>query len=244
MAIRQKLLGGLVAGSLALFMPCDAVFAAVPTINANPETTQTVRTVLVLTLMAFIPALLICTTSFIRIIVVLSMIRHGLGMPETPPNSVLLSLALFLTLLTTGPALQAVSERGVQPFLDGRIGVDQAVERSAEPLRTFMLKQVRDSDLKTIYGIARKPLPAKPADVSMVQLVPAFMLNELRVAFTIGFVVLLPFLLIDLIVSAVLLSLGMLMVPPATISLPLKILMFVVIDGWGLLVTGVVGSFR
>jgi flagellar biosynthesis protein FliP len=165
-------------------------------------------------------------------------------MPETPPNSVLLSLALFLTALSTGPALQDVAEKGVQPFLDGRISVDQAMERSAAPLRTFMLRQVRDSDLKTVYGISRKPLPAKPADVSMVQLVPAFMLNELRVAFTIGFVILLPFLLIDLVVSAVLLSLGMLMVPPATISLPLKILMFVVIDGWGLLITGVIGSFR
>jgi flagellar biosynthesis protein FliP len=244
MAANHKIGAALLAFAIIMLMPVDAAFAAAPTISANAETTQTVRTVLVLTLMAFIPALMICTTSFVRIVVVLSMVRHGLGMPETPPNSVLLSLALFLTLLSTGPALQAVSERGVQPFLDGRISVDQAMERSAEPLRSFMLKQVRDSDLKTIYGIARKPLPAKPADVSMVQLVPAFMLNELRVAFTIGFVILLPFLLIDLIVSAVLLSLGMLMVPPATISLPLKILMFVVIDGWGLLVTGVIGSFR
>jgi flagellar biosynthesis protein FliP len=222
----------------------QGAWAAPPTISANAETTQTVRTVLVLTLMAFIPALLICTTSFVRIIVVLSMIRHGLGMPETPPNSVLLSLALFLTLLSTGSALQDVAEKGVQPFLDGRISIEQAMTRSAAPLRTFMLKQVRDSDLKTVYEIAREPLPAKPSDVGMMQLVPAFMLNELRVAFTIGFVILLPFLLIDLVVSAVLLSLGMLMVPPATISLPLKVLMFVVIDGWGLLVTGVIGSFR
>lgn len=220
----------------------EPAFAA--PIPVNAETTQTVRTVLVLTLMAFIPAFLICTTSFIRIVIVLSMIRHGLGMPETPPNSVILSLGLFLTLLSTGPALQTVSERGVQPFLDGRISVEQAVELSSEPLRTFMLSQVRDRDLKVIYDISRKPLPAKPADVGMMQLVPAFMLNELRIAFTIGFVILLPFLLIDLVVSAVLLSLGMLMVPPATISLPLKILMFVVIDGWGLVVTGVLGSFR
>jgi flagellar biosynthesis protein FliP len=222
----------------------DGACAATPTISANAETTGTVRTVLVLTLMAFIPALLICTTSFVRIVVVLSMIRHGLGMPETPPNSVILSLALFLTALSTGPALQNVAENGVQPFLDGRISIDQAMERSAAPLRGFMLRQVRDTDLKTVYDISKKPLPAKPADVSMIQLVPAFMLNELRVAFSIGFVILLPFLLIDLVVSAVLLSLGMLMVPPATISLPLKILMFVVIDGWGLLITGVIGSFR
>lgn len=215
-----------------------------PMISADAETTQTVRTFLLLTLMAFLPAILICTTSFIRIIVVLSMIRHGLGMPETPPNSVLLSLALFLTLLSTGTALEQVGNRGVQPFLEGRISIDQAVQRSSAPLRDFMLRQVRDKDLQTVYGIAKKPLPASPADVSMMQLVPAFMLNEIRVAFTIGFVIFLPFLLIDLVVSAVLLSLGMLMVPPATISLPLKILMFVVIDGWGLVITGVLGSFR
>ena len=234
-----------IAATLAGLLLCSgSVMAAAPVITADAEVTQTVRTVLVLTLMAFVPAFLICTTSFIRIIVVLSMIRHGLGMPETPPNSVLLSLGLFLTLLSTGPALQAVSEKGVMPFLDGRLTIEQTMERSSAPLRDFMLRQVRDQDLKVIYGIAKKPLPARAADVGMVQLVPAFMLNELRVAFTIGFVLLLPFLLIDLVVSAVLLSLGMLMVPPATISLPLKILMFVVIDGWGLVVTGVLGSFR
>lgn len=236
---------------LALMSLFVVVFLCVPdvahaqtVISANAETTQTVRTFLVLTLMAFLPALLICTTSFIRIIVVLSMIRHGLGMPETPPNAVLLSLALFLTLLSTGPALEQVGAQGVQPFLDGRISIEQAMERSSAPLRAFMLRQVRDRDLKVVYDIAKKPLPASPAEVGMMQLIPAFILNEIRIAFTIGFVILLPFLLIDLVVSAVLLSLGMLMVPPATISLPLKVLMFVVIDGWGLVITGVLGSFR
>jgi flagellar biosynthesis protein FliP len=223
---------------------CATSAIAAPTIAANPETTQTVRTVLVLTLMAIIPSLLICTTSFVRIVVVLSMIRHALGMPETPPNAVIVSLALFMTALSTGPALQAVAENGVQPFLDGRISIDQALDRGSAPLQTFMLSQVRDRDLQTVYEIARKPLPTAPTDVGMIQLIPAFMLNELRTAFTIGFVILLPFLLIDLVVSAVLLSLGMLMVPPATISLPLKILMFVVIDGWGLVLKGVLGSFR
>lgn len=236
---RRFVVASLVA-TLALW---PAVTNAAP-IEAGPETTQTVRTVLTLTLLAFLPALLICTTSFVRIVVVLSMIRHGLGMPETPPNSVLVSLALFLTLLSTGGTLQAVSETSLQPFLQGRISVSQAAERGAAPLRSFMLRQVRDQDLKVVYDISRRPLPGSPEEVGLAQLVPAFMLNELRVAFTIGFVILLPFLLIDLVVSAVLLSLGMLMVPPATIALPLKILMFVVIDGWGLVVTGVVGSFR
>jgi flagellar biosynthesis protein FliP len=233
----------LVVGAM-LLVSCVTAATAAPVISASTETTQTVRTVLVLSLMAIIPSLLICTTSFIRIIVVLSMIRHALGMPETPPNAVIVSLALFLTALSTGPVLQSVGENSVQPFLNGTISIDQALNRGSAPLRSFMLKQVRDRDLQTVYDIARKPLPAEPAQVGMMQLVPAFMLNELRTAFTIGFVILLPFLLIDLVVSAVLLSLGMLMVPPATISLPLKILMFVIIDGWGLILKGVLGSFR
>jgi flagellar biosynthesis protein FliP len=241
MRLKTSRMAALFVGTLFF---AGAAQAATPIVSASAETTETVRTVLVLTLMAFLPALMICTTSFVRIIVVLSMIRHGLGMPETPPNSVLVSLALFLTLLSTGPTIQQVAESGVQPFLDGKISIDQAIERGGAPLHKFMLNQVRDRDLKTVYDVARKPLPKTPAEVGMTQLVPAFMLNELRVAFTIGFVILLPFLLIDLVVSAVLLSLGMLMVPPATIALPLKILMFVVIDGWGLIVTGLVGSFR
>lgn len=214
--------------------------AAQPPLAIN----ETVRTALLLTLLGFIPALLVCTTSFVRIAVVLSMVRHAFGMPETPPNIVLLTLSLFLTLLSTGPALQAVADEGVRPFLAGQAGLEEAAEKSAAPLRAFMLRQVHDEDLATIYEIARKPLPDRPEAVGIVQLVPAFMLNELRTAFTIGFVVLLPFLLIDLVVSAILLSLGMLMVPPNTISLPLKILMFVLIDGWGLLMRSVVGSFH
>lgn len=206
--------------------------------------TDTVRTALLLTLMAFIPAILICTTSFVRIVVVLSMIRHAFGMPETPPNAVLVSLAMFMTILSMGPAMQSVAQIGIQPFLADQISIEQALERSSAPLREFMLRQVHDQDLKTTYELSHAPLPATAAEVGMIQLVPAFMLNELRTAFTIGFVVLLPFLLIDLVVSAVLLSLGMLMVPPATISLPLKILMFVLIDGWGLILKGVLGSFR
>lgn len=206
--------------------------------------TDTVRTALLLTLMAFIPAILICTTSFVRIVVVLSMIRHAFGMPETPPNAVLVSLAMFMTILSMGPAMQSVAQIGIQPFLADQISIEQALERSSAPLREFMLRQVHDQDLKTTYELSHAPLPATAAEVGMIQLVPAFMLNELRTAFTIGFVVLLPFLLIDLVVSAVLLSLGMLMVPPATISLPLKILMFVLIDGWGLILKGVLGSFH
>jgi flagellar biosynthesis protein FliP len=208
------------------------------------NSTEVIRIAVVLTLLALIPALAICMTAFVRIVVVLSMIRHGFGMPETPPNQVLVSLAIFLTIFSMLPTFSAVSTNALQPFMDGAIGVEQALDRGSEPLRQFMLRQVRDQDIKTIYDISKQPLPASAAEVDLMHLTPAFMLNELRVAFKIGFVVLLPFLLIDLVVASILLSLGMLMVPPSTLSLPIKVLMFVLIDGWGLVMQGVVGSFR
>jgi len=208
------------------------------------RTAEPVRIAVILTLLALIPALAICMTPFIRIIVVLSMIRHAFGMPETPPNQVLVSLAIFLTAFTMMPALSAINDHALRPFLDGRISVTEGMTEAAGPLRNFMLRQVHDSDIKAVYDISKQPLPARAADVGTMQLTSAFMLNELRVSFKIGFVVLLPFLLIDLVVSSVLLSLGMLMVPPSTLSLPIKVLMFVLIDGWSLVLQGVVGSFR
>lgn len=210
----------------------------------DAKTADVVRIALILTLMALLPALLISMTSFVRIIVVLSMIRHAFGMPETPPNPVLVSLAIFLTALSMAPTFEAVNSRALQPFLSGQLSVSQAIDQGTGPARDFMLRQVRDQDIKAVYDISRKPLPEKAADVGLMQLVPAFMLNELRVAFRIGFVVLLPFLLIDLVVSSILLALGMLMVPPTTLSLPIKVLMFVLIDGWSLVLQGVLGSFR
>jgi len=202
------------------------------------------RTALILTLLAVIPSILICTTSFVRIVVVLSMVRHAFGMPETPPNAVLMSLALFLTAFTMSPTLSAVNAQAVQPLLANRIGVEEAMRKGSAPLRDFMLAQTRDQDIETIYAVAHATPPERPDQVEILKLVPAFLLNELRVSFTIGFVILVPFLLIDLVVSAILLSLGMMMVPPATISLPIKLLMFVLIDGWSLVLQGVLGSFK
>lgn len=221
-------------------------FAFAQSLNSSlsADSTELVRTALLLGLMAFIPSMVICMTSFVRIVIVLSMIRHALGMPETPPNSVLVSLALFLTALSMAPTMQRVTDEGVQPFLNGEISIEAGMQNASAPLREFMLAQVRDRDLKTVYAISKQKLPPSAKDVGLMLLTPAFMLNELRTAFTIGFVILLPFLLIDLVVSAILLSLGMLMVPPATISLPLKILMFLLIDGWSLILEGVLGSFR
>jgi len=202
-----------------------------------------VRTALLLSLLAIIPAILVSMTSFIRIVIVLSMVRHAFGMPETPPNPVLVSLALFLTAFTMSPTLSDLNQRAMQPLLSGTIGVEQAIEAGTGPLRDFMLSQTRDSDIESVYAISDTPLPTRREEVDILKLTPAFILNELRVSFTIGFVILLPFLVIDLVVASILLSLGMMMVPPATISLPIKILMFVLIDGWKLVLEGVLGSF-
>lgn len=236
------------SSAAARHMPADASYVAVvnhaPIAKQQEKTAEIVRIALILSLMAIIPALIISTTSFVRIVVVLSMIRHALGMPETPPNQLIVTLALFLTAIAMGPTCDRLYRDALTPFLDGQLTVQEAMDRGSDPLRSFMLRQVRDQDIKTIYEISRKPLPHRASEVGLMQLVPAFMLNELRVAFRIGFVVMLPFLLIDIVVSSILVSLGMLMVPPSTLSLPLKVLMFVLIDGWSLVLQGVLGSFR
>lgn len=214
-------------------------------IEEVPEvfSSELVRIGVILTILAVIPTIFISMTSFIRIAIVLSMVRHAFGMPETPPNQVLVSLALFLTLFVMAPTLNEVNEKGVQPLLSGEVSIEVALEQGTEPLKAFMLSQVRDDDLATMYQISDTPLPSSPEEVSLMMLTPAFILNELRVAFTIGFVILLPFLLIDLLVSSILLSLGMMMVPPTTIALPIKILLFVVIDGWSLVIQGLLGGY-
>ncbi|MGQ0661111.1 flagellar type III secretion system pore protein FliP [Sphingosinicella sp.] len=227
----------LAIGLLLLAAPLEA---AVP--NA-PAGSDVGRMTLILTLLAIVPAIMVSMTSFVRIVIVLAMVRHAFGMPETPPNAVLVSLALFLTAFTMAPTLSSVNRDALQPLMAGTIGVEQALSAGSAPLRDFMLSQTRDSDIEAIYGIAGQPVPQRPQDVEILKLAPAFILNELRAAFTIGFVILLPFLVIDLVVSSVLLALGMMMVPPTTISLPIKLLMFVLIDGWRLILVGVLGSF-
>lgn len=218
---------------------------AVPeTAKAAESTSQAVRVVLGLTLLAVLPALLVCVTSFLRIIVVLSMLRQAIGMPETPPNTVLIGLGLFLTLFTMSPVLEKVNEHALEPYLAGQMSTRAAYEKASEPLRDFMVRQTREADLALTVELSKAKPPRTMEDISNVQLVPAFMLSELRAAFQIGFVIFLPFLLIDLIVSSVLMALGMMMVPPTTIALPLKVLMFILIDGWSLVLKALVGSFH
>ncbi len=205
--------------------------------------TEVTRTALMLALLAVIPALIVSTTSFIRIIVVLAMVRHAFGMPQTPPNIVLISLSLFMSAFLMGPTLQEVNTNAVSPFLEGTANLDDSLGNASRPLKEFMLQHTRESDIATVYSIAKAPLPDTAEEIDILKLIPAFIMNELRVAFTIGFVIMLPFLLIDLVVASILLSLGMMMVPPQTISLPVKVLMFVLIDGWSLLLQGLIGSF-
>ena len=197
-----------------------------------------------LTVLSVAPALLLMTTSFTKILVVLSLTRNALGLTNVPPNQVLTGLALFLSLFVMGPVLSEVNELGVQPYLDGEKQQSQAFADGAAPLRGFMLERTRDDELALFTKVAQDERPERREDVPLTTLVPAFVLSELKSAFIIGFVVFVPFLVIDLVVSATLMSLGMMMLPPVMISLPFKLLLFVLVDGWGLVVTSLVASYR
>ncbi len=212
--------------------------------DSAQQMTPYIRTLIGLSLISLVPAALMAMTSFTRIIITLSFVRHALGLPETPPNAVLITLAMFLTLFTMAPTLEKVERTAYTPFVEGKLNLRQAAEAGVQPFKDFMARHVRDQDLDLVASMVRKPSPDKAESADLYQLVPAFMLSELRVAFSVGFVIFLPFLLIDLIVSAVLMSLGMMMMPPITVSLPLKLLLFVLIDGWGLILRAIVGSYQ
>jgi len=203
----------------------------------------TLRILLGLAVLSLAPALVITLSSFTRIIIVLSFLRSALGTQQTPPNAVLISFALFLTFFVMQPVLKQANERGLQPYLAGDIGDDAALAAIVEPLREFMFRQTREKDLALFVEIGRIPRPAKPEDVPFYVLMPSFIISELKSAFQLGFVLYVPFLIIDLVVASSLMSMGMLMVPPVMISLPVKILLFVMVDGWHLITRSVVLSF-
>ena len=208
------------------------------------EIATALKVLVALTVLSLAPAILAVMTAFTRIIIVLSMLRHAFGMQETPPNTVLISLALFLTLFTMTPVFEQVNEKSFTPYMEGSISSDKAIDRGLKPLREFMIRQTREQDLKVMLEISKTEPPDSVDDIKTLHLVPAFMLSELKTAFQIGFVIFLPFLLIDIVVSSILMSMGMLMVPPMMISMPLKVLMFVLIDGWNLVVRALLGSFH
>ncbi len=197
-----------------------------------------------LTVLSLAPSILIMLTSFTRIVVVLSMLRNALGLQQTPPNAVIMSLALFLTLFTMMPVSKAIYYDAYEPYQAKHINGEVALQKAEAPLRRFMLKQTREKDLQLIWKLAKEPQPSQAEDIKFYQLIPAFLLSELQTAFQIGFMIFLPFLLVDLIVSGILMTMGMMMMPPMTLSLPIKILLFVLIDGFDLVVQALVTSFH
>ncbi|GAC1326135.1 MAG: flagellar type III secretion system pore protein FliP [Chloroflexota bacterium] len=198
---------------------------------------------LLLTVLSLVPAILMMVTSFIRITIVLSFVRNALGAQQMPPNQVLVGLALFLSLFVMAPTWQKVNAEAVQPYMSNQLAADKAFDRGSQPVRDFMFKQVRERDLALFLDVGNLPRPNTQVDVPTYVLVPAFMISELKTAFQMGFMIMVPFLVIDLVVSTVLMSMGMMMLPPASISLPFKLLLFVMADGWHLIVRSLVTSF-
>ncbi|MBO0344968.1 flagellar type III secretion system pore protein FliP [Roseibium sp. CAU 1637] len=221
-------------------------FAQDVTIGFGEGTTLTERAVQLVALMtvfSLAPSILVMVTSFTRIVVVLSMLRSAIGLQTAPPNTVMVSLALFLSAFIMAPTFQQAYDEGVQPLVEGTIDFTQAYERVSDPFRTFMLTQVREKDLMLFQELSGKDLPDTPEDLQMQILVPAFMISELRRAFEIGFLLYLPFLIIDLVIASVLMSMGMMMLPPVVISLPFKLIFFVLVDGWHMVAGSLVKSF-
>ena len=206
-------------------------------------TERVVQLVAFLTVLSLAPSILIMMTSFTRIVVVLSLLRTALGTATAPPNAVIVALAMFLTAFVMGPALQRSYDLGIRPLVNNEITVEQAFERSTEPLKVFMQKNVREKDLALFSDLSREPRPATPEELSLRILVPAFMISELKRAFEIGFLLFLPFLIIDLVVASVLMSMGMMMLPPVVVSLPFKLIFFVLVDGWSLVAGSLVQSY-
>jgi flagellar biosynthetic protein FliP len=215
-----------------------------PASAAGGDLALPIRILLLFSVLSLAPAILVTMTAFTRIVVVLSMLRHAIGMQETPPNQVLVSLALFLSLFAMMPVLTQINEKALKPYSAGQLKIERAAELASAEMRDFMVRQTRESDLALMVELSHATPPKRVEDISLVQLIPAFMLGELRAAFQIGFMIFLPFVMIDLVVSSVLMSLGMMMVPPVMISLPLKLLTFILIDGWNLLARSLLGSFH
>ncbi len=239
--------------SLALLLPAGLTFAqaasGLPAITSTPAAgggttySLTIQTLLLMTALTFIPAIVLMMTGFTRIIIVMSLLRHALGTQTTPPNQVLVGLTLFLTFFVMSPVLDRVYTEAYQPLAENKINIMEAAERAAIPMRSFMLKQTRESDLALFAGIARIERIEKPEDTPLRILVPAFVISELKTAFQIGFIIFIPFLIIDMVVASMLMSMGMMMMSPVMVSLPFKLMLFVLVDGWHLVIGSLMQSF-
>jgi flagellar biosynthetic protein FliP len=237
-----------VAVGLAGVLAAAAVPAAAQEISINfgeggGLTERVVQLIALLTVLSLAPSILVMMTCFTRIVVVLSLLRTALGTATAPPNAVIISLALFLTAFVMGPTLQSAYQEGLRPLINNEITTEQAFERGVGPLRSFMQKNVREKDLKLFADLSREPPPTAPEEMSLRILVPAFMISELKRAFEIGFLLFLPFLIIDLVVASVLMAMGMMMLPPVVVSLPFKLIFFVLVDGWSLVAGSLIQSY-
>lgn len=230
-------------------LPLAAAAQALPAITSTSvpgggtQWSLSIQTLLLLTGLTFIPAMLLMMTSFTRIIIVFSLLRHAMGTQTSPPNQVLVGLAMFLTFFIMAPVGEKIYTDAYVPLSENKLNFPDALERGAIPLRAFMLKQVREADLATFARIAKQPAPEKIEDIPMRILIPAFVTSELKTAFQIGFIVFIPFLIIDMVVASVLMSMGMMMMSPVIVALPFKIMLFVLVDGWNLLIGSLVLSF-
>lgn len=250
--MKNKQLTVLATIALAIFFgptlaganPLPAVDLTIQPTDQPEQVVDTVKLLLILTVLSLVPAFLMLLTSFTRIVVVLSFLRQGLGTQQTPPNQVLVGLALFLTIFIMRPVFTEINTQAVQPYLNNQITQQQATDLAAQPLKEFMAKQTREKDLALFVNIAKMDKPQNIDEVPLTVLVPAFIISELKTAFLIGFLIFVPFLVIDMVVASTLMSMGMFMLPPIMISLPFKVLLFVMVDGWYLVVKSLVESFR
>ena len=230
---------------------CAEAAPIIPSVNVEVGTAETpeqvsttLQVIAVLTLATLAPAILMMTTSFVRIVVIIGFLRNALATQNVPPNQVIISLAMFLTFYIMAPYWAQANENGLQPYLAGQISQEEALTNALEPMREFMFRQTREADLALFVNLSDAERPETQEDVSTFVLIPAFMISELKTAFQIGFMLYVPFIVIDMIVATTLMSMGMMMLPPVMISLPFKILLFVMIDGWHLLIRSIIVSFR
>ena len=236
------------AGLLALAVtlavgPASAQDVAINFGGATGISERALQLIALITLLSIAPSIVVMVTSFTRIVVVLSLLRSAIGLQTAPPNTVMVSLAVFLTAFVMAPTFNRAYDEAIKPLGDGTIEIEQAIERGGPPFHEFMRTHVREKDLELFLDLAKEPRPQTPADVSFRVLIPAFMISELRRAFEIGFLLYLPFLVIDLVVASILMAMGMMMLPPATVSLPFKLIFFVLVDSWNLVAGSLVRSF-
>jgi flagellar biosynthetic protein FliP len=236
------------ATALVAFTP--ALVAAAPALslevggNSTDGLSTSLQLMLLFTLLSFAPAIMIAVTAFIRIVIVLSFVRQAVGTQQMPPNQVIVALALFLTFFVMMPTIREVHQNAVEPYMKHDAPAFETLERGFQPLRSFMLRQTREKDLALFLGVSGRERPATPADVPPEVVIPAFMISELKTAFTISFMVYIPFLVLDMVVASILTSMGMITLPPVLISLPFKLMIFVLVDGWNLLISSLVRSFQ